>query len=78
MNTIENKSTVTCLTKGKTGITGLAQVNGWRGETDSLDKMQKRIEFDLAYHTELVAVARFKDNLPDHIHSISRQECILA
>ena len=35
--------------KVKPGITGLAQVNGWRGETDSIDKMQKRIEFDLAY-----------------------------
>ena len=31
------------------GITGWAQVNGWRGETDTLDKMEKRIEFDLAY-----------------------------
>lgn len=35
--------------KVKPGITGWAQVNGWRGETDSLDKMQKRIEFDLSY-----------------------------
>lgn len=35
--------------KVKPGITGLAQVNGWRGETNTLDKMQKRIEFDLAY-----------------------------
>lgn len=35
--------------KVKPGITGLAQVNGWRGETETLDKMQKRIEFDLAY-----------------------------
>jgi putative colanic acid biosysnthesis UDP-glucose lipid carrier transferase len=35
--------------KVKPGITGWAQINGWRGETDSLDKMQKRIEFDLAY-----------------------------
>lgn len=33
----------------KPGITGWAQVNGWRGETDTLDKMQKRIEFDLHY-----------------------------
>lgn len=33
----------------KPGITGWAQVNGWRGETDTLDKMQKRVEFDLFY-----------------------------
>jgi len=31
------------------GITGWAQVNGWRGETDTLEKMQKRIEYDLWY-----------------------------
>jgi len=35
--------------KMKPGITGWAQVNGWRGETDTLDKMQKRIDFDLEY-----------------------------
>jgi putative colanic acid biosynthesis UDP-glucose lipid carrier transferase len=35
--------------KVRPGITGWAQVNGHRGETDTLDKMQKRIEFDLAY-----------------------------
>jgi putative colanic acid biosynthesis UDP-glucose lipid carrier transferase len=35
--------------KVKPGITGLAQINGWRGETDTLDKMQKRIEYDLEY-----------------------------
>ncbi len=35
--------------KVKPGITGWAQVNGWRGETDLLEKMQKRVEFDLAY-----------------------------
>jgi len=35
--------------KVKPGITGWAQVNGWRGETDTLDKMKKRIEHDLAY-----------------------------
>ena len=33
----------------KPGITGLAQVNGCRGETDTLEKMHKRIEYDLAY-----------------------------
>jgi putative colanic acid biosynthesis UDP-glucose lipid carrier transferase len=35
--------------KVKPGITGWAQVNGWRGETDTLDKMKKRVEFDLNY-----------------------------
>jgi putative colanic acid biosynthesis UDP-glucose lipid carrier transferase len=35
--------------KVKPGITGWAQVNGWRGETDTLEKMEKRVEFDLAY-----------------------------
>ncbi len=33
----------------KPGITGWAQVNGWRGETDTLEKMQKRVDFDLFY-----------------------------
>lgn len=35
--------------KVKPGITGLAQINGFRGETDTLDKMQKRVEYDLLY-----------------------------
>jgi Undecaprenyl-phosphate glucose phosphotransferase len=33
----------------KPGITGWAQINGWRGEIDSEEKIQKRIEFDLYY-----------------------------
>jgi putative colanic acid biosynthesis UDP-glucose lipid carrier transferase len=36
----------------KPGITGLAQVNGCRGETDTLDKMQQRVEFDHQYIRE--------------------------
>lgn len=35
--------------KVKPGITGLAQINGWRGETETLDKMQRRVECDIAY-----------------------------
>lgn len=38
--------------KVKPGITGWAQVNGWRGETDTLEKMQKRVEYDLEYMRE--------------------------
>lgn len=35
--------------KVKPGITGWAQVNGWRGETDTIDKMEKRVQYDLYY-----------------------------
>jgi putative colanic acid biosynthesis UDP-glucose lipid carrier transferase len=35
--------------KVKPGITGWAQVNGMRGETATLDKMQVRIDYDLEY-----------------------------
>jgi len=35
--------------KVKPGITGLAQVSGCRGETDTLDKMQRRVELDHEY-----------------------------
>jgi putative colanic acid biosynthesis UDP-glucose lipid carrier transferase len=35
--------------KAKPGITGWAQVNGLRGETETLDKMEARIQYDLAY-----------------------------
>jgi Undecaprenyl-phosphate glucose phosphotransferase len=33
----------------KPGITGWAQVNGWRGETDTHEKIQQRVEHDLYY-----------------------------
>ena len=35
--------------KVRPGITGWAQINGFRGETATLDKMQKRVEFDTDY-----------------------------
>tara|TARA_R110002073_G_scaffold217716_15_gene377977 strand:+ start:235 stop:1638 length:1404 start_codon:yes stop_codon:yes gene_type:complete len=35
--------------KVKPGITGLAQVNGCRGETDTIDKMERRIDWDHRY-----------------------------
>ena len=33
----------------KPGITGWAQVRGWRGETDTLEKLRRRVEHDLHY-----------------------------
>ncbi len=36
----------------KPGITGWAQINGWRGETNTIYKMRKRVEFDLEYMRE--------------------------
>ena len=33
----------------KPGITGWAQINGWRGETDTEEKIQRRVEHDLHY-----------------------------
>lgn len=38
--------------KVKPGITGLAQVNGCRGETDTVEKMRQRVEFDHRYIRE--------------------------
>ena len=35
--------------KVKPGITGLAQVKGFRGETNTLEKMEKRVNYDLEY-----------------------------
>jgi Undecaprenyl-phosphate glucose phosphotransferase len=35
--------------KVKPGITGWAQINGWRGETDTAEKIERRVEHDLYY-----------------------------
>ena len=33
----------------KPGVTGWAQISGWRGETDTQDKLERRVEHDLYY-----------------------------
>jgi lipopolysaccharide/colanic/teichoic acid biosynthesis glycosyltransferase len=33
----------------KPGITGWAQINGWRGEVDTPEKLERRVEYDLHY-----------------------------
>jgi putative colanic acid biosynthesis UDP-glucose lipid carrier transferase len=38
--------------KVRPGITGSAQINGLRGETDTLEKMEKRVEYDLEYFSK--------------------------
>ena len=43
----------------KPGITGWAQINGWRGETDTEEKILKRTEFDLFYLHQLVGMVRY-------------------
>ncbi len=35
--------------KVRPGLTGWAQINGWRGETDTEEKIKKRVEHDLYY-----------------------------
>jgi Undecaprenyl-phosphate glucose phosphotransferase len=35
--------------KVKPGITGWAQINGWRGETDTPEKIQRRVDHDIYY-----------------------------
>ena len=48
----------------KPGITGCAQVNGARGETSTIDAMQRRVDFDLWYidnwsfHLDLAIIFR--------------------
>ena len=36
------------------GITGWAQVNGWRGILDTHEKLEKRVEHDLYFVTWLI------------------------
>ena len=44
----------------KPGMTGWAQVNGWRGNTDTEEKLRKRVEFDFEYITHWSLLQDFK------------------
>lgn len=62
--------------KVKPGITGWAQINGYRGETDTLDKMEGRVEYDLDYirnwslwmDVKIVFLTLFKGFVGSHVH----------
>jgi putative colanic acid biosynthesis UDP-glucose lipid carrier transferase len=62
--------------KVKPGITGWAQINGYRGETDTLDKMEGRVDFDLNYirnwsiwlDIKIVVLTVFKGFIGRHVH----------
>ena len=60
--------------KVKAGITGWAQVNGWRGNT-SLDR---RIECDLYYIRNWSYCAGLEDPGPDALEGLHQQECVLS
>ncbi len=44
----------------KPGMTGWAQVNGWRGNTDTEEKLRKRVEFDFTYISQWSPVRDFE------------------
>jgi putative colanic acid biosynthesis UDP-glucose lipid carrier transferase len=62
--------------KVKPGITGWAQINGFRGETDTLDKMEGRIDHDLDYirnwsllmDIKIIFLTVFKGFVGGHVH----------
>jgi putative colanic acid biosynthesis UDP-glucose lipid carrier transferase len=62
--------------KVKPGITGWAQINGFRGETDTLDKMEGRVDYDLDYirnwsllmDIKIVFLTVFKGFSGSHVH----------
>jgi putative colanic acid biosynthesis UDP-glucose lipid carrier transferase len=62
--------------KVKPGITGWAQINGFRGETDTLDKMEGRIDHDLDYirnwsiimDIKIITLTVFKGFSGGHVH----------
>ncbi|WP_028293932.1 undecaprenyl-phosphate glucose phosphotransferase [Oceanobacter kriegii] len=62
--------------KVKPGITGWAQINGFRGETDTLDKMEGRVHYDLEYirnwsiwmDIKIVFLTFFKGFVGSHVH----------
>ena len=47
--TTKSSTVISARHKVKPGITGWAQINGWRGETDTAEKIEQRVAHDLFY-----------------------------
>jgi len=64
--------------KVRPGITGLAQVNGFRGETETLEKMEQRLAFDLEYLRRWSLGLDLKLLLAHPLEDTPGQECLLT
>jgi exopolysaccharide biosynthesis polyprenyl glycosylphosphotransferase len=63
--------------KVKPGITGWAQINGWRGETGTEEKIQRRVEFDLYYIENWFGVLRLLHRRDDPLRAFEVGERLL-
>ncbi len=62
----------------KPGVTGWAQINGWRGETDTHEKIQRRVEADLYYIDNWSLLFDLYIIAMTPFALISAQECVLS
>ena len=61
----------------KPGMTGWAQIHGFRGELDSIEKLQKRVDYDIEYIDKWSLLARHRNHREDDPSDLQRQEGLL-
>ena len=64
--------------KVRPGITGWAQVNGFRGETETVDKMKRRVEYDLEYLRNWSLRLDIDDSAAHRAPGLARSQCLLS